>query len=141
MIRRNGFTLIEMLFVLSIFLLLCTLSLRPISSLLTSQAEQNYLQEISSAILLAQTAAITHDAPSKLTFTSHMLTVDYADGRYEQLETPHSLSFDVEKSESFSFQAQTGKINRFRTLLLTGTKDHYQLVFQIGKGRFYIEKN
>ncbi len=139
--ERNGFTLIEMLLVLSMFLLLSMLSLRPISSLLIYQTEQNYLQEIASAILLAQTAAITHETPSKLTFSSQALTIEYPDGKLEKITTPASLTFHVKKNENFSFQARTGKINRFRTLSIIGDTHHYQLVFQIGKGRFYIEEN
>ncbi|WP_163652772.1 competence type IV pilus minor pilin ComGD [Listeria sp. PSOL-1] len=139
-VKPNGFSLIEILFVLTIFMLLIRITLFPIGKLLDNQQERNFFRELQTTIYTVQMAAITSNENSTLSFTSESITMKSANQQPIHMNYPKNLHFKEAQDETFKFHASTGHINKFKTVTLYGKGYDYQIIFQIGKGRFRIAK-
>lgn len=139
-IKKNGFTLAEMLLVLAIFLLLVNLSVPLALSTLRKIEEKQFFQILTADIYLAQSEALLQlNEPVELLFKQDQFVIQRINKR--ELIEHYPKSIRIEKEETFKFLPQTGNINRFRTVKWNGKKRSYNLKFQIGKGRFHIEEN
>ncbi|EGA9567113.1 type II secretion system protein [Listeria monocytogenes] len=132
--KINGFTLLEMLLVLTISFTLITLTIFPISSTLSTLREKQLLEEIN-AVATNQDTFISFD-PTKnqlITYTNSKTLVI--------IPFSQTLTLTQPKIGNFRFSSTDGSINRFSTIHLTSSTNNYKLIFQIGKGRFRIEQN
>ncbi|EUJ31768.1 comG operon protein 4 [Listeria floridensis FSL S10-1187] len=138
-INRNGFTLIEMLIVLAIFMILISLSIKPAFQALQHIEKKQFLQVIKADIFLAQTRALVTNQPITLTFEEDRLLIQEKGDQKTQDLYPKTLK--LKQKEQFSFLGKSGHINRFTTVFFKGQSRSYKLIFQIGKGRFRFEEN
>ncbi|WP_255377776.1 MULTISPECIES: competence type IV pilus minor pilin ComGD [unclassified Listeria] len=136
--KRNSFTLIEMLFVLLICSLTIQLTITPVHRLIDQIAEKEMLEQIKADIFLAQTIAITNGERTEIIFNPYQFQmVVGGQTRYTE-KFPKSLK--VVQLEKFQFLPDSGHINRFTTVHFKGLTRDYKWIFQIGKGRFRIEE-
>lgn len=143
--REGGFTLLESLFVLSIFLIIASITaflLKPQSMFLDKQL---FLTQLKSDLLYAQQYAISH----QLTVNVHILPEEnlyyLKAAKFDEeflisREIPEWITV-VEGSMKLYFHFQPdGNINRFGSFYIHAGKDRYRFTFLIGKGRFYVAK-
>ncbi len=136
--KNDGFTLIEMLFVLLICSLTIQLSITPVHSLINQISEKEMLEQIKADIYLAQTIAITSNKRTEIIFSQEQFYVVIDDQVRFAEKFPKSLK--VLQLEKFQFLPNSGHINRFTTVHFEGLTRNYKWIFQIGKGRFRIEE-
>ncbi|MBC1986716.1 type II secretion system protein [Listeria sp. FSL L7-0478] len=141
--KTNGFTLLEMLLVLSISFTLITLTIFPIANSLSTLTEKQLLEEVKATIYLAQINAVTTKQDTIISFDplTNQLTASTNAQSLNTIPFADTLKLTHSRTENFRFSSLDGSINRFSTIRLASSTNNYKLVFQIGKGRFRIEQN
>ncbi|MDT0013229.1 competence type IV pilus minor pilin ComGD [Listeria cossartiae] len=141
--KTNGFTLLEMLLVLSISFTLITLTIFPIANSLSTLIEKQLLEEVKATIYLAQINAVTTKQDTTISFDplTNQLTASTNSQSLSTIPFADTLKLTHSKTENFRFSSSDGSINRFSTIRLASSTNNYKLIFQIGKGRFRIEQN
>ncbi|MBF2489758.1 competence type IV pilus minor pilin ComGD [Listeria marthii] len=139
--KTNGFTLLEMLLVMSISFMLITLTIFPIANTLSTLAEKQLLEEAKSTIYLAQINAVTTKQDTIISFdpVKNQLTASTNSQLLNTISFADTIKLTHSKTENFRFSSSDGSINRFSTIRLASSANNYKLIFQIGKGRFRIE--
>ncbi|EAD5704657.1 competence type IV pilus minor pilin ComGD [Listeria innocua] len=139
--KKNAFTLLEMLLVISISLTMITLTIYPIANTITALTEKQLLEEVKAAIYLAQIKAITSKQDTTISFipNENQFIATYNNQPLITIPFGTTLSLQQTKTENYRFSSLDGTINRFSTIHLSGTNKNYKLIFQIGKGRFRVE--
>jgi competence protein ComGD len=141
---QNGFTLIESMLVLSIFMIISSItvfSLKPQHSVLEDEA---FLTQLKADLYYSQQYAISHQ---------HEVTVVFlpAQYRYYMLLRPdlppivmrnYSTNiYLVEGSIPLFFRfLNDGNVNQFGSFLIQTKNKTYQMTLLIGKGRFYVKE-
>lgn len=138
---NQGFTLLEVLFVLGVWSLLILLSVPLLFKNIDHQVEKQFFDTLESDILLVQT--MSHGKPtdqSSITFNEDAYVVrTFAE--HEQVMTrsyPDGWKTDGRSFKKLSFK--NGTIRKPGTILLQSDKFDYRLIFPLGKGRGYVEK-
>ncbi|MBC1569078.1 type II secretion system protein [Listeria sp. FSL L7-1425] len=141
--KTNGFTLLEMLLVLSISFTLITLTIFPIANSLSTLTEKQLLEEVKATIYLAQINAVTTKQDTAISFDplKNQLTASTNSQSLSTIPFANTLKLTHSKIENFRFSSLDGSINRFLTIHLASSANNYKLIFQIRKGRFRIEQN
>ncbi|MDT0016625.1 competence type IV pilus minor pilin ComGD [Listeria swaminathanii] len=141
--KTNGFTLLEMLLVLSISFTLITLTILPISKTLSTLTEKQLLEEVKATIYLAQINAITTNEDTTISFNpvGNQLVASTNSRTLATTPFAETIKLTQSKTETFRYSGSDGSINRFSTIRFASSANSYKLIFQIGKGRFRIEQN
>lgn len=141
--NEQGFTLLESLFVLSIFLLVMSLSivlLRPHNQQLE---EQLFFSQLKSDLLYAQQYALTNQKLVNVNFinSDHFYYVSKQNGKM-LLKREYSNKISVtEGSQKLSFRYHSnGNISSFGSIYIYLEDKKYQMTFQLGRGRFYVKE-
>lgn len=142
--RKNGFTLIEMLFVLSICSIIITLSVPLIFSTLEKQEEKRFLETFEFDVLYMQNLSIGK--------TDGYLRIEFYEDNYSILNgtTDETLlvrnypkhvtvTINTWAMKSISFN-KNGVIKFPGNVSIVINNTEYILVFPLGKGRFYIDE-
>lgn len=143
--REGGFTLLESLFVLSVFLVIASITAFLLKPQFLFLEKQLFLTQLKSDLLYAQQYAISH----QLEVNVHILPEEnlyYIRTSFDEefiisREIPEVITV-VEGSLKLFFQFQPdGNINRFGSFYILAGKDRYRFTFLIGRGRFYVAKS
>ncbi|WP_311775024.1 competence type IV pilus minor pilin ComGD [Listeria booriae] len=142
--RQNGFTLMEMLLVLAITLIICSISFIPAGSLIVQISERQSLDQLKIDIMQLQSIAVLTNQETILTLDGSKYiyfgtTTDSVQPKLSRKFT-ETLKFAEKSEQVFRFSPPYGNINKFKTIVIEGFKKKYALIFQIGKGRFRIEE-
>ena len=141
---EGGFTLLESLFILSVFLVIASMSAILIRPQFASLEKLQFISQLKADLLYAQQYAISN----QVTVNVHILPEE----NYYYIRENYHLSFLVEReipevitikegSMKLFFQFQLdGNINRFGSFYIIVDKEWYRMTFLIGKGRFYVAK-
>ncbi|PLS01745.1 competence type IV pilus minor pilin ComGD [Neobacillus cucumis] len=140
--NQKGFTLIESLLVLSIFIVISSItvfSLQPQHSVLE---DENFISQLSADLLYAQQYAIAHQDEVSVMFMSNQFKyymVPKADSQ-PIVERDYSTNISLtEGSLPLAFRfLPDGNINKFGSFFIQTKIKQYRLTFLIGKGRFYV---
>ncbi|WP_312471749.1 competence type IV pilus minor pilin ComGD [Neobacillus sp.] len=141
-INQKGFTLIESLVVLSIFMIISSVtvfSLKPHHSMIE---DESFLTQLKADLYYAQNYAISHQ---------HEVSVVFVPSQYRyymilDTELPpiveRNYSTNIYLTEGsiplyFKFLID-GNINKFGSFFIQTKKRNYKITFLIGKGRFYV---
>jgi competence protein ComGD len=141
---EQGFTLIESLFVLAIFLIIASISAICFKPQYETMESEAFLYQLQSDLFYGQQYALSHQ---------HTVSVViYPDQHYYILRyTPTSPPFlvryysniitisPVTLSLVFDF-TPSGSVNKAGSIRLQCGSKHYLLTVLIGKGRFYVVK-
>lgn len=141
--HSGGFTMVEMLIVLSAFLMLSLTSAFLFSPQKELLEKELFFSQLKSDLLYGQQYAMSHQE----TITVHIMPENnYYYIRGMDYTAPYlakrhySADINVEKGTmNLMFQYKPdGNIDSFGSVyILTGSKK-YKMMFQIGKGRFYV---
>ncbi|WHY65697.1 competence type IV pilus minor pilin ComGD [Neobacillus sp. SuZ13] len=140
---QNGFTLIESLLVLSIFMIISSItvfSLKPQHSVLEDEA---FLTQLKADLYYSQQYAISHQ---------HEVSVVILPAQYKYYmllrpELPPIVMRNYSKNINLATSTlplyfkflNDGNVNQFGTLLIQTNNKTYQMTVLIGKGRFYVK--
>lgn len=141
--NEHGFTLLESLFVLSIFLLIMSLSvllLRPHNQQLE---EQLFFSQLKSDLLYAQQYVLTSQKYVNVNFISsdHYYYVSKQNGE-TLLRREYSNKITVsEGSQKLHFRFHSnGSISSIGSIFIYIGEEKFQMTFQLGRGRFYVKE-
>ena len=141
---QKGFTLIESLLVLSIFLILSmvtVVSLQPQHSVLQDEA---FVTQLRADFLYSQQYAISHqDDVSVVLDTSqnkyYMIAKTERPPIVMREYSTHIHLIEGTMPLYFAFLAD-GNVNKFGSFLIQTEKKTYRVTFLIGEGRFYVKE-
>lgn len=146
--NQSGFTLVEMLFVLSIFMIIASISALYLRPHFLAVERETFFSQFKADFLYSQQYAISHQKNLVLFIlpkdkryfvkekTSNTYIVDRAIPKTIKVEdgtmgTASSIQLDLDPS---------AKVNRFGTIYFYVRDERYKITFQIGAGRFYVIK-
>src|SRR5699024_2184960 len=142
--NKNGFTLMEVLLVLSIIVIMLLLVIPLNILLLDKEREKQFIKEFSSDILLMQAYSRTSLLETRLKFyqDENKYKIHIGTGKpLVEKEIPEDWVFQI-RGYNYEIQfSNSGAVNKLGNIVLK-TKHHtYKFIFSLGKGRFRIEKD
>jgi competence protein ComGD len=145
--NQNGFTLIEILFVFSIFLVIASVSTVLLRPQYLQVEREHFVTNLSADLLYSQQYAISQQ--------KHLVVfILPKENRYfvkEKLSSKFIVERTIPKgikvergtlgalTIDFEFEPDGG-VNRFGTIYFTVGKQRYKITLQIGMGRLYVVK-
>lgn len=145
--NQNGFTLIEILFIFSIFLVIASVSTVLLRPQYLQVEREHFVTNLSADLLYSQQYAISQQ--------KHLVVfILPKENRYfvkEKLSSKFIVERTIPKgikvergtlgalTIDFEFEPDGG-VNRFGTIYFTVGKQRYKITLQIGMGRLYVVK-
>ncbi|WP_223812022.1 competence type IV pilus minor pilin ComGD [Geobacillus sp. 46C-IIa] len=142
--RNGGFTLLEMLVVLSIALLLTTLAVPALGGVVHEREETYMLALLRADLYGAQQHAIARRRKVSVFFTEgrgEYQAVDTHSGQRIVARTlPAPWRFQLGTLRTPLIFTDNGNIKQGGTVWVKSSKGSYKVTFLLGKGRFYVQK-
>ncbi|WP_196493688.1 competence type IV pilus minor pilin ComGD [Ornithinibacillus caprae] len=136
-----GFTLIEVLMVLSIYSILLLLCTPIVLSVISNQQEKQFFETLQFDVLYLQNMSIGSDDYNRMVLDTEYYSIIL--GNTQEVRTTRKLppgwSLEKRTLDFISFNAN-GSIRKAGTIAIHTKTDTYKIIFPIGKGRGYIEK-
>lgn len=138
---ERGFTLIETLFALSILAIILVL----VPKLQVEQTDklelEHFLDTLEMDVLYLQNTASTQEIDIPYVLKFHPDSYSIVLNRSTQIKREYPSQFTLESSypRDVAFYVR-GVIRNPQTILVNLAGEPYQIVFPLGKGRFYVEK-
>lgn len=146
--RRNsllrpecGFTVLELLIVVSIACILAPVSFLTFSRLSDAQSMRQFVEDVRDTISEAQMEAIAESTPITIIFNTdqHFFLVSKRNETLKKTMDPRiRLYSNVNKS--YILISRIGSFSQPGTYTFTMNTIRYNLVLLLGQGRFYIDK-
>ncbi len=141
---EHGFTLIELLIVMSILLILLSIPIIKFSSYHQTKLIDQFFIELENDVLFAQQYAISHSDTVKVYFYNSTSSYKIFSGNNNMtlLTRNYDSAITIEPltlGTNVTFRSN-GNVSKSGTMRVLFKKDKYNVVFQLGKGRFYVSK-
>jgi competence protein ComGD len=142
--NQKGYTLIESLIVLSIFMILSSITAISLKPQFNMGNEQIFISQLKADLYFAQQYAISHQQE----VTVNLL----ADQQLYQIYEKTSLKRLAERKFPYNLQVSSGSlplyfrylpggnVDRFGSFFIQTPDNRYRVTVLIGKGRFYVVK-
>ncbi|MFD1363067.1 competence type IV pilus minor pilin ComGD [Lentibacillus salinarum] len=139
--QPDGFTLIEVLFVLAVLSVLILISTPLKVSMLDKQTENRFLQTLEMDLLYVQSMAYNSRKRYRLTFPdeTHYAIKTTKKTTLLEREMPEGWSIDSRTLPNISFKSN-GTIREPGTFAIKTETGTFNIVCPFGKGRCYVEK-
>jgi competence protein ComGD len=142
--NANGFTLIEMLLVLFIIMTIMTISYFHLRTSYEEKVIKQFLELFQEDIWLAQGYAISHSQSIELSIFNDQSYYDLRESGFRKLVYKRSFDHELQLrpltiTNPIKF-LPNGNINQPGTMYVMYDQQTYKVVFQLGRGRFHIEK-
>ncbi|EPY7709646.1 comG operon protein ComGD [Bacillus cereus group sp. Bc002] len=138
--KQKGFTLLEMLLVLFAISVLSMVTYFHVHSLYEKQKIEQFLRQFSNDILYMQQLAINRQKHYTLRWHKdrHMYYIGESstDLSIIKREYDNDIQLDLNTFPNPMTYNPSGNINRGGTILLSYRSYKYEIVFQLGRGRF-----
>lgn len=138
--HEQGFSFLEILFVLSIISILLFLSQPLHISILENQHEKNFLKNLLSDVLYIQNMTVTKAEDAKIVFLDDHYRVQVNKNIIHTRSYPSNLSKRKSNLGVISFN-EHGTIVQPGTIRLSNDNTTYNIICPLGKGRCYIFEN
>lgn len=138
--NQKGFTLIESLVVLSIFLIISSITAFSIKPQYNSATDKAFISQLKADLYYGQQYAIANQIEVKVIFYEHEHMYLISTGSKQLVMRNHSPTITVTQGTIqlvFKFNSN-GNVDRFGTLYIRTQQKNYRLTLLIGKGRFYV---
>jgi len=139
-VKQKGFTLLEMLLVLFAISVLSMVTYFHVHSLYEKQKIEQFLRQFSNDILYMQQLAINRQKHYTLRWHKdrHMYYIGESstDHSIIKREYDSDIQLDLNTFPNPMTYNPSGNINRGGTILLSYRSYKYEIVFQLGRGRF-----
>lgn len=137
--NKNGFTLLEMLFSLSITAVII-LIIPPFNhNIIENLKKEQFFTLFQSDVLYIQQMQSTTDKNYRIRFFNEYYAIYYEDKSIIKRDFPKDWIVDTRGNNIIVFK-RFGTILSPRTIVFKTKSDIYHAIFPLGKGRFYIEK-
>lgn len=142
--NEKGFTLLESLFVLSIFLLIISVSMLLLRPHNVQLERQLFFSQLQADLLYAQQYALTNQ---KLVSVNFPLPDKFYYVRKQsgelliKREYPESITASEGSQKLYFRYHSNGNISSFGSIFFYIDGERYQMTFQLGRGRFYVVKS
>ena len=134
MLNKRGFTLVEMLCSFSILIVMSTFSLT--FSRGKNDHSHEFYQSIQSLIEEARMEALTRHCPVYIDITEQ--TIGYRNAmKSRRVQLPPTMHFEQIKNIHFN---ENGTVNQGNHIVLIMNKITYWIIFHVGSGDFYLQK-
>ena len=145
--NQKGFTLIEILFVFSVFLVIASVSTIIIRPQYLMSEKEHFLSNLRADLLYSQQYAISqqkHLVVFILPNENRYFVKEKLSGKFI-VERPIPKGIKVERGTlgalSIDFEYEPdGGVNHFGTIYFTAGEERYKITLQIGVGRLYVVK-
>ncbi|TFJ93681.1 competence type IV pilus minor pilin ComGD [Lentibacillus salicampi] len=140
MTQQNGFTLIEVLFVLGLVSVLILISAPIQLSVLDKKTEENFLETLEMDQLYMQSLSYNSRSRYRLAFTGNkQYTIKKSGKNILERKVPEGWEIETRTLPNISFN-KNGTIRKPGTMAIKTPTRQYNLVCPLGKGRCYIEE-
>ncbi|WP_047979924.1 competence type IV pilus minor pilin ComGD [Ornithinibacillus contaminans] len=138
-LKHNGFSLIELLITLSIWILLLSLSVPVLISLQEKKTEDNFLLTLQNDIIYIQNVSLGSKTYNRIILDRYSYRI--VDNKNASIvrNLPDGWEIDRRTLEEISFN-RNGTIRKAGTIQIRTKQNKFNMIFPIGKGRGYLEK-
>ncbi|MEH7501440.1 competence type IV pilus minor pilin ComGD [Neobacillus drentensis] len=142
--NQKGFTLIESLIVLSIFMIISSITVFSLKPQHSAMEDEAFLTQLKADLYYAQQYAISHQHEVSVVFVPEQ----YRYNMFLRPELPpivqRNYSTNIYLTEGsiplyFKF-LNDGNVNKFGTFIIQTKNKIYVITVLIGKGRFYVKE-
>lgn len=141
--NEQGFTLMESLLVLAIFMMILTISYFPLKFHEQLLEKQMFFHQLKGDLLYAQQYALTSQKRVSFNFVTPQHYYYIKNDNHQTIlrrEYPPYIRIAAGSQPTAFYFLSNGNISQFGTLYIYVEKEIYQLTFQLGRGRFYVKK-
>jgi competence protein ComGD len=141
--NQRGFTLLEMLLVLTIFMMIVSLSFGMYPTFIKNLDTRLFLEQFSDDLYYSQQYAITQQ--KNIYFTIDIpgrsyYSYSYSDGRILQRNIPDDVKFEKLTLDLFLTFTTSGNVSSSGSWQIRADQSLYKVTVYLGAGRFRIEK-
>ncbi|WP_343070788.1 competence type IV pilus minor pilin ComGD [Bacillus sp. REN10] len=142
--NQKGMSMLEILMVLSIVLIILTAAMIPYPKMIENMEKEKFIDQLQADLYLAQSHAISKQQIVNVQLLTtrdayQMKTLTAPSTILVQRQFPDSIRHLDGSLQEIRF-LPNGNTNRFGTMLFQYKEKYIKVVFQIGKGRFYVEE-
>lgn len=139
--NEEGFTFIELLYVLLIVSILSLLVVPPMYHVYQEQQKNQFFTLLDSDILYIQNQAIARKTNFRIVFDTEYYVVMEKDKQIYKRDYPNHLSYSKATTNRIVFNTLGTVRNPTTYLFYDQSKGkRYEMVFPLGKGRQYVEE-
>jgi competence protein ComGD len=140
--KQWGFTLIEMLIVLTIVMIITSITFLQLKPLVNQKHIDHFFEQFTDDLLLAQIFAMSHGQSVAIIFIeSEPAYKIVANSKVLTRRTlPHMFSLKTASIGGQVFYRSNGGISKSGTLYITYGTRNFKIVFLLGEGRFYVSE-
>ncbi|TDL77171.1 type II secretion system protein [Rhodococcus qingshengii] len=138
--NQNGFTLIESLIVLSIFLIISSITVFSIKPQYQIATNKSFISQLKADLYYGQQYAIANQTEVRVIFIENEHSYVIAAGANSIVERNYSPKITVGQGtiQLYFKYNPNGNVDRFGTIFIRTPQEDYKLTLLIGKGRFYV---
>ncbi|GEL77342.1 competence type IV pilus minor pilin ComGD [Tenuibacillus multivorans] len=140
--KQAGFTVIEMLIVLTIILMITTFSMNQMVKSTTNDPLEDFLEQLEKDIFMMQQQAMTKQKQLSLLFHLnehyYMIYDSPLNPAILKRDYDHRLQLDLTSINNPLHYRSSGVPINPGSFILTYNEKHYKVTFPFGKGRFYV---
>ena len=137
--KQQGFSLIEVLVTLSILGIILTIFFPISNSLLETKTEEKVFDMFQYDVLFLQNKSMGTNNYTRMVLKPNGYTITDHNTILIERELPDGWEIDPRNLVNISFN-RSGAIRNAGTIKIVSPKNTYNVIFPIGKGRGYIEK-
>lgn len=142
--KEKGFTLIEVLLVLSVLAVLTSLSILHLKPLNEKKTIDFFFEQLQNDLFYAQQYAISHNETVKVVFQDtkpqYSTVIGGINSIVQLREFDKAIKIQFATLGSTLYFNSSGNINKSGTMLVIYKKTTYRVTFLLGKGRFYVTR-
>lgn len=146
MSNTKGFTLIEMLLVISVIMIISLFNIHSFQSYFEQRKLDDFMEQLEEDLLLAQMLALANQKTSNVVFFDDVYTVNYYENNKNGVKRITRYYPDGIKVEFLTnsmgrtvYFLINGNVKEFGKFRVKYKKRKTTVVFQLGRGRFYFE--
>lgn len=136
--KQKGFSLVELIIVLAIWLLILTLSVPLIAKDINKIKAMNHLNVFQSDVMYAQSLAMKAQNKIRIIFTSNSYSIMENQKRLIHKTFPSNWSVEASLMKNVIDFDFTGRIQNPGTINIKTPHSQFSIVFPFGKARGYI---
>ncbi|GGA68310.1 competence type IV pilus minor pilin ComGD [Ornithinibacillus halotolerans] len=137
--KQSGFTLIEILVVLSVISIVLLISIPISTSFIERKNEETVLHILEYDLLYLQNQTLGSSYYNRIVLYEDRYVIETSDNKDIIRNLPTGWRINRRQYRSIAFN-EYGTIRQAGTIQLISPKNKYNIVFPPGKGRGYIEK-
>lgn len=142
--KQTGFTLIEILIVLTILSTITSLSLLQLKPVIEAKKIQSFFETLETDLLYAQNYAMSHSETVYVYFIDkefhYKLTVGSARDEVLRRNYTNHITIPYTNLTPGIVYLSNGNLSKSGNIIFDYKGDVYKVTFLLGKGRFYVTK-